>query len=464
MASETGGLFRFGDHLLTAKYRLIHPGAGAFRKELNASQSMSRDELHHVQSEKLRRLVTHAWEHSDFYRRRFASAGIHPGDVTGPEDLQALPVLTRQDIREHLEEMTARNVRRRFLKTSTTGGTTGIPVRTLLDRRVPHAALGWRMLSWWGYGPAVNMGLMWREASPSRIRRILSRLIAWPSLQVRLNASAITTRAMERFISRCKRLHVPVLHGYTGAVHHLAEYLETRGGSHWRPRLVWVTCAPLPGPHRRLLERVFQAPVLDQYGSCEVYWIAAQCPLSGIDLHLFADARLVEIVDERFRPVPAGESGRILVTDLENLAFPIIRYAIGDRGRILARRCPCGRSLPLMAPVQGKTVDTIRLPDGTAITDMNVIFDDFPEAVRAFQVRQGHSGNLNVRYVPGADPGITLGAITIVKQRLQDAVKGQIAVEVKAVDEIPHNKGKLRYVFSDYRGPGPELDPRIPAG
>jgi len=463
MESKSRGSTFFKDHVLTAKYRLIHPRAGKYRKNLHTSQSMSRDELRHLQGEKLRRLVTHAWEHSGFYRRRFTAAGIDPRDITGPEDLQALPVLTRRDIRDHFDEIAARNVPPRLTKISTTGGTTGVPVKTLLDRRVPHAALGWRMLSWWGYGPAVNMGLLWREASQSR-RRILSRLNAWPSLQVRLDASAITPRTMERFIGRCERLHVPILHGYTGAVHHLADYLEMRGGDHWRPRLVWVTCAPLSGPHRRLLEKVFQAPVLDQYGSCEVYWIAAQCPWSGNDLHVFADARLLEIVDKEFMPVPTGEAGRILVTDLENLAFPIIRYAIGDRGRLLSRPCTCGMGLPLMAPVQGKTVDTIFLPDGTAITDINVVFDDFPEAVRAFQVRQDRTGNLEIRYVPGADSGITRRAVTIVARRLQDAVKGRIEITLKAVDEIPHRKGKLQYVFSEYPGSQRDLDSRPPAG
>ncbi|HDP95609.1 MAG TPA: phenylacetate--CoA ligase family protein [Candidatus Aminicenantes bacterium] len=442
-------LIRFKFRLI---YRLINPDAAEFQQRLLQAQHWSRDELPAWQRKRLRRLLNNAWEHSPFYRRRFSEVGIHPNDINGPEDLHQLPVLTRQDIRDHLHEILARNVPRQFLKPSTTGGTSGIPVRTLLDRRVPHAALGWRMLSWWGYGPAVNMGLAWREVEASLVHRFLSRAVVWPSRQVRLNASAIDTRSMERFVRECKRLDIPVLHGYTGAIHHLARYLEKRGGDHWRPRLVWVTCSPLSGPHLEQLKRVFRAPVLDQYGSCEVYWIAAQCPYSAPNLHLFADARLVEVTDSRFEPLPTGKIGNLLITDLENLAFPIIRYAIGDRGRLLPGKCECGMGLPLMGPVQGKSVDTIQLPDGTAITDINVIFDDFPEAVNAFQVYQDRAGNLEIRYVPVNNEKQTLRAVHIVRNRLQNMVRGQVAVHMRALEQIPHRKGKLQYVFSDFDG------------
>lgn len=440
------------DSIMQFKYRMFKPNTTEFYNRLMQSQNWSDEELAAWQSKRLQRLLFSAWEHSPFYRRRFREAGIHPSDISGPQDLHLLPVLSRNDIRNHFSEIRARNVPKRFLKPSTTGGTSGIPVRTLLDRRVPHAALGWRMLSWWGYGPAVNIGLIWRGVDTSMINRFRNRAVSWPSRQVRLNASAIDTQSMERFVRECERLDVPVLHGYVGAVHHLARYLEMRGGDYWRPELVWVTCSPVSGPHLEQIARVFQAPVQDQYGSCEVYWIAAQCRCSAPNLHLFADARLLEVTDSRFRPVPCGRTGNLLITDLENLAFPIIRYDIGDRGRLILGKCECGNRLPLMGPVQGKSVDTIQLPDGTAITDINVIFDDFPEAVNAFQVYQDSAGNLEIRYVPTSDAKKTLQAVRIVRERMQKTVRGQIEVHLRAVERIPHRKGKLQYVFSEFKG------------
>ncbi len=444
----------FKDQLLQYKHSLVYPQAIAAYQRLLQSQNWSRDEMHDWQSRRLRRLLSHAWGYSPFYRRRLDEAGVHPCDIRGPEDLCRLPVLTRRDIRNHFNEIAIRNVPGRLLKESTTGGTTGIPVRTLLDRRAPHAALGWRMLSWWGYGPAVSMGMIWRESDSSFFRRCLNRIIAWPASSVRLDASAITPDSMERFIQRCQRRRITLLHGYTGAIHHLAAYLQKRGGEYWRPRLVWVTCSPLSQPHRKLMEQVFQAPVLDQYGSCEVYWIAAQCAHSSPNLHLFAESRLVEVTDAGFQPLPLGDPGALLITDLENLVFPIIRYDIGDRGRILADECACGIKLPLMAPVLGKTVDTIQLPDGTAITDINVIFDDFPEAVSAFQVIQDQRGNLEIRYVASADPGLTRRAVDCVNERVKKQVSDQVRVTMREVDQIRPRKGKLQYVFSEYKSNG----------
>ena len=440
------------DQLLKLKYALMNPSIIRFSRELDRHLTVSPDELEALQFNKYRDLVQYAYRNVPFYRTRFHEHGFHPDQLRSRDDLFRIPILTRTHLRDQLSQITASGIPPRRLKRSTTGGTTGKPVETYLDRRVPHAALGWRMLSWWGFGPAVNMGVVWREPGEGGLRRFAGRVRNWPVKQVRLDASQITAKKMDHFVRACNHKDIPILHGYTGALLHLARHVE-KSGSPWRPRLVWATCAPLSAPQRMYLGSVFNAPVLDQYGSCEVYWIGGQCPESGRNLHVFSDSRHIEIVNGSHSPCPVGEVGEMLVTDLENRAFPIIRYAIGDRGRLLKEKCSCGISLPLMAPVQGKTVDVIHLPDGTAITDMNVIFDRYPSTVRGFQVHQDREGKLEIRYIPCGPSIHTRMALIHIQKEMEKTIRNQVPVSFKAVTDIPHQNGKLQYIFSEYRQP-----------
>ena len=430
-----------------AKYSLWDRNAIPFYRELIKNQTLSMDELEDLNWRKRKKLITHAFDHVPFYRQHFKKAGFDPQELVVPEDYSKVPLLTRDYLREYFEKMKAEGVDRRFLKESTTGGTTGKPVRVYLDRRVSHAPLGWRMMSWWGLSPAVDMAISWRKTL-GVFREGLEKVIWWPTRQIKLNSAFMTFANIERFFKRYNRLKPPLLHGYVGAIHHLAHYIEQTGLSVVPPQAVWVTCAPLSKVHRNFIEKVFQAPVYDQYGSCEVYWISSQCKEKG-DHHIFYDCRYVEFCDQSGKPVPAEQEGEVLVTDLENYAFPIIRYKIGDRGRSLRGRCACGITLPLMDAVAGKSVELIKLPDGTCISDMNVIFDDFPEVVKGFQVYQQADFTIEVRYVPGSDSGATKQALSQVKKRIKMQTRNQVKIVLKKVGQIPHKQGKLCYVFSE---------------
>src|SRR5436190_16792795 len=78
----------------------------AIAAELGQSERLSRDELLELQTERFGRILRHAYEHVPYYRRLFDSRGLSPEDIRSPADLPRLPILTKEIIRRHRDELT----------------------------------------------------------------------------------------------------------------------------------------------------------------------------------------------------------------------------------------------------------------------------------------------------------------------------------------------------------------------
>lgn len=165
-------------------------------------------------------------------------------------------------------------------------------------------------------------------------------------------------------------------------------------------------------------------------------------------LHVFADVRRVEIVDAADEVVPDGVEGEVVVSDLTNRVFPVIRYRLGDISRLLPGTCACGRGLPRLGAISGRSSDAVRLPDGTTIAGaLGHIFDDFPLAIRQFEIVQDEDYSVTLRCIPSDRPDAQTG-IDAATEKLRFATKGIVPVAVETVDSIPQVGGKMRFIRS----------------
>lgn len=272
----------------------------------------------------------------------------------------------------------------------------------------------------------------------------------WPTTHILLNATSFTEQDIVEFLRQFNRVKPRLLHGYVGALDVVAEYVLTHKLQIYPPEAIWATSAPITPIQQQRIEKAFGGPVYDQYGCCEMYWLAAECP-SRRGLHMFYDIRRFEFLNETATPVADGEYGNIAITDLENYYFPLIRYLNGDRGRRLLTTCDCGCNLPLMDKVKGRVSETFRLPSGTRLNGeyLTTLFDDFPEAVKQFQVHQFADGNIVIRIVPNP---VFPGADELyerVRRHLHDSVRREVDVRLEKVEKIPQTGGKLRFVTSE---------------
>ncbi len=448
------------DRIFEAKLRLARPAEFAELRALERNERLDPAQLVALAQARTAEIARFAMTHSAFYRERYARAGICERDLADPQALASLPVLERAEVKENFARIRTHEATRGNVQYAVTGGTTNEPLRVLRDRRAPHRTLAWRLHRWWGVGPGENQAVIWRDPRPSVWKNLRHEALWWPTRTLRMDANHIDERATAAFVEAWERVRPALLTGYVGAVVEVARFVERSGRSLAPPKAVGTTAAPITAAQKQYLGEVFGAPVYDHYQCIETPMIAGECGERD-GLHVFADARLVEILDAEGRPVAPGETGNVVVTDFRNRVFPLIRYRLGDEARWKPGPCPCGITFPLLAPVRGRVTDVLRLPSGLVVSGDGIleIFDPWPDAVRQFQIWQAEDHSLTLLCVRGDDPE----ADAIMRRgadALRAAVRGEVPVRLEVVDAIRHDRGKQRIVVSDAPG---ALAPRPPA-
>lgn len=433
------------------RYSLAKPGTMRAFKRAIKIQQQSPEIINHIAWEKLKKLLVEVEQNVTWYEQQFKKSGITPDDIRSEKDFQKLPVLNRNDLIQHFDKFVSGKISINALKISTTGGSTGTPLKIGMDPVLIREVPKWQMLSWWNLSPTVNMASIYRGLPVYGIRKMVLNLINWPQKVVRMDATNMNQSNIRNFISEFK-IHKPqLIHGYVGAVDTIADYLLANNIKLPAPKVIWTTAAPLTNIQANKIEKAFGAPVCDQYGCSELFFIAAECPHKK-GLHIFADSVKVEILDDNDQSLPDGEFGRIVITNLNETMFPLIRYANGDIGRLLKHQCSCGINLPLLDKVKGRISDNIILPDGTVLSGeyLTTIFDDHTSKVKQFQIVQKKTGDIIVRVVFYTNSINNESIIDKVLNELQQRIKQQVPLFFEKVQTIPSEKGKLQFIIKEY--------------
>lgn len=439
--------------LWTIKY-LPQQETMATLRQIQRAEWLPAERLEELSWEKTRRLVAYAFNNCPYYRQKYGAIGFEPGDLKSPEDFARLPILTKQEVREHLDQMVAQGTEPSLLIKRFTGGSTGVPLGVYHDSRaaLPQWCLYQRTIARWGIGMGDRTAHIWglNRLNENHLYTRQSSFRRFISNYVLFNAFEMTVEQMRQFAHLLRGFRPSLLIGYTSAMTAFARFLEESDGAGFTPRAIWLTSEPTHDFQREMVERVFAAPVYDQYGSVEIHHCAAECALRE-GLHIDSDFRKVEIVDGAGHPAPTGVEGQIIVTDFINFAAPLIRYRNEDMGKLLDKGCPCGRGLPLMGKVTGRIYDMFVLPDGSQIYGhrFTTFFYDYVDQVRAFQVHQTTPERMLVSIVP-TERCLREELALSVNQKFREYTKGQVAFEVQFVEDIPKEaSGKYRFTKSD---------------
>ena len=211
-------------------------------------------------------------------------------------------------------------------------------------------------------------------------------------------------------------------------------------------RVAFVTSERLYDEQRQQISKTFGCRVANGYGGRDAGFIAHECPQGG--MHITAEDIVVEIVDQQGVPLPDGEAGEIVITHLATAAFPFIRYRTGDVGVLDNKTCSCGRGLPLLKEIQGRSTDFLIAQNGSVMHGLALIYilRDLPQ-VRNFKIVQESLDLTRVLLVLAGGLGseLTDEIVRGFKARLGQEVE----IVIEEVAEIPAEKsGKFRYVVS----------------
>ena len=334
-------------------------------RDMERSQWLPQAEIEARQHRQLVAVATHTAAESPHFARRLASAGLAASDLATPEGLRRLPLLRRRDIQQAGAAFFCRTVpeSHRPLSESRSTGSTGHPITV---QRTAVSQLLWSAIN-------LRSHLWWRRNLAGRCAYIgvhlenLARQPHWGPPLGRLFETGpllgipITTDIAEQ-VRLLAEFDPETLVVYPNNLDAIRRHCQRSATPLPGLRLILTMAEALTPEIRTAATDFFQSRVFDCYSSGELGVAALECPESGL-YHLMAETVLAEVLDEAGKPCAAGEMGRLVLTDLSNFATPIVRYEPGDYAE-LAGPCPCGRGLPALARILGRSRNILRLPDG----------------------------------------------------------------------------------------------------
>jgi phenylacetate-CoA ligase len=420
----------------------------AVRKRMEVSQWWECDRLNALRLSRLRRLLAHVETHVPYYRELFMEIGFKARDVHSLSDLAHLPLLDKTTIRHHVEALKSENAR--HLARFNTGGSSGDPLIFYIGKeRVSHdVAAKWRATRWWGVDIGDPEIVVWGSpielGAQDGMRALRDRLLRTKLLP----AFEMSAQKLDQFLDEIRSVRPIMLFGYPSALSHIARHAEAREQrmDDLGIRVAFVTSERLYDEQRQQISKTFGCPVANGYGGRDAGFIAHECPQGG--MHITAEDIIVEILDQQGASLPYGEAGEIVVTHLATRDFPFIRYRTGDIGVLDSQPCACGRGLPLLREIQGRSTDFLVAQDGTVMHGLALIYvlRDLPQ-ILAFKIIQESRDFTRVLTVSenGLGPELV--------EKIERGFKARLGQEVKiAIEEVPaipaEKSGKFRYVVS----------------
>ncbi|MDB5334712.1 MAG: CapK related-protein [Planctomycetaceae bacterium] len=370
-------------------------------RDVEQSQWLSREQLEDRQLQALRALVEHAQQTCPYYAEEWGAQGLNATQLRSLQDFTAWPLLTREMIRCHREKMRTTNTLKRISKA--TGGSSGEPLRFDLDSgsNDRRTAMMYRGYGWAGGAPGTKQLHIWGTAvgDVPKWKRFKMNLHRAFDRHLVLSCFEFTPERMRQNLDRMNGYRAEVIVAYTNSLYDFALFLKRESLVPVSPRSIIVGAEKLHDFQRTLIEEVFRAPVFETYGSREFMLIGAECD-KHTGLHLSMENLLVEVLDEDGSPTPAGQEGNVVITDLFNYGMPFVRYVSGDRAIAGFETCSCGRGLPLLKKVVGRSVEILTAPDGRRVSGLFIphLMKEFP-AVRRFQVVQQELDLIDVKLV-----------------------------------------------------------------
>jgi phenylacetate-CoA ligase len=412
---------------------------------LHRTERMDAGELRQLQTGLLRRLLRHAFRNTDHYRAVLEERGLVPEDIMSPADLGQLPLLDRATLRRTMDARTAKAGPAAIIR-KTTSGSSGDPVEVLYNAESRHwrDAIRWRGYGWggyrigmrafhyWGFVPAATS--TWWKRSKIALDRFVKR-------DCYIDCTPRSPEALGAVVEELRRFRPDVMISYASGAGALARYINDRGLRDWDAIPVLTGAERLLDHDRREVERAF-GPAFDTYGCREVMLMASECDAHD-GLHTSMENLIVEVIirepDGTVRAAKPGETGEVVITDLHNLACPMIRYVNGDLA--VARpddRCSCGRGLVRIGPVQGRVTETMYDGAGNPVGGLvfNILFSAIGHVAKTFQVVQRKDRSVVFKVVPYTGSALPAREEAILRSHAERYLPGApFAIEV--VDAIP---------------------------
>lgn len=411
---------------------------------LMRSQWWSAEKIKNYQEKRMIRIMRHAASEVPFYK----SLGIHPESIQSGKDIERFPVMTKQVVQNHQEDLIRLAAHKENLYVSRTSGTTCEPTLTYFDRDCwlfnKYALKIRRILT--VTHPIFKKYLMISEQD----REGLDKSLDWEVgghgfLFMQKHLSLFDD--MDQHLALLSEYKPDILCAFPSYLSELIDSMKATGMTIPEIPAIFTSSELLTPRTRRKIETNFQAKLFDTYGSTEFKEIASQCK----DGRYHINFESVYVESERGGNGDGEKGSRLLVSSMNNYAMPLLRFDMGDRGEIDMGRCGCGRSSPYLEGLYGREVDFLMLPSGKRVSPyiLTMSIEKHTE-IRKYQIVQLSLSEIRIDVV-FYNKSCSNRPLQFIEKELRDLLKEELKFHFRRLDHIPVSKsGKFHIVSREF--------------
>ncbi len=418
---------------------------------IEESQWWSKDAIREYQWKKLKILIEQAYNFVPYYLEIFKEIGAKPSDIKTWEDFEKIPYLTKDIVRERINDLVSLRIKDRSkLRYYTTGGSTGQPLGfymlqgDAMDRAFMNQQ--WKRV---GYNEKSSMVIL--RGEPVKNHKLFHRFRftnVWLSSSYDLSEHSIKT-----YVDFLNKIRPDYFHVYPSSLYIFTRLLLDSGLSlNFNPKAILCGSESVRQFQRDLFEKTYKSRVYSWLGLSEGVVLAGECEYSN-NYHAWPHLNYNEILDEQNKLVRnIGEKGEIIGTSLHNYVFPFIRYRTGDVGEYFGDGCQmCKRNFPLLRKIDRWLQEIIVSRDGVYVsaTGLNPHSDIFNNVIQ-FQFLQQMPGELILNLVKKSS--YTESDTFKILSELNNKLANKFDIRIKFVDTIPRTpSGKHRYLVQNLK-------------
>jgi phenylacetate-CoA ligase len=414
---------------------------------LDTSEFWSEKQHIQYQTMQMEKLIQHAYKNVPYYQKIFKQRGLTPKDFGSVEDLQKLPILTKEIVRNNIDDLLAVNYKRYQLMRSSTGGSEGRPLKFYEQRffsEIKELAFIYKLWERVGFNPNDKKAVL---RGPVIDRK---RKLKYDPIRKELLLSSYHTddEHLYEFYSEILKRKIKFLHAHISAALTFANFIIKNNLKLSLKAVLGASENVFPA-HRELIQQAFSTRLFTFYGLSEHVVMAGECEFSN-SYHIFPQYGITELIDENGKEINSyGSVGEIVGTGFNNYIIPFIRYKTGDLAQFTKLECECGRKYKTFKNIEGRSNEYIYTLDGRKITTTGLIFGRKLKAyqnIKAIQIYQDKVGIIELRIVKKSK--YSKRDENELREAIKKAVNSGIIINYKYLDKISlTNQGKHKNVI-----------------
>lgn len=417
-----------------------------YMKIVDKYKNVNRKQLDEYTLQQLKQLFIHAYETTEFYKRRFDNCNFNPYEFKSLEELNIIPILTKKDIANNKNDMISTKYNKKELISITTGGTTGTPLEFYFSEQSKYIRQG----NWARW--KIQSGVDYKYDKYCYIGRILNSDEPWKYTGniLHIASNKLTVENVKKIVQEMKKFHPVYIQGYASAVYIFATIIRTEkiDISGISIKSILTSSDTLFKEYREIIESVFKCKVFDHYGQNEDCVASTECEKHD-GYHIHEESCYIEVIDIDTGRTIDNQVGKLIGTSLYSYAMPLIRYEIGDVGQVTNEVCSCGNQYKRIINFQGRIDDIIRLKDGTRIAagSLNQPMKYSNNEIIECQYIQEDLGNLKINIVP--DINFSENTLKEFHKELEKLIGNSLKITFNVVENIPRQpNGKYKFIIS----------------